>query len=135
MFDFRRACVDSRRPGPSIVARTSDSGAEKPFIGLSGSIGGLLFENLSALGTPLHGPSMDAPDPPPRAADWRADLARYSGLGLTFGVTVTLFALGGWWLDGRLGSSPWGLLVGTGLGFAGGLISMVKKLPPPGGGR
>lgn len=64
-----------------------------------------------------------------RPSDWRADLARYSGLGLTFGLTVTLFALGGWWLDGKVDSSPWFLLLGTALGFTGALISLVKKLP------
>ena len=102
---------------------------------LSGSLGGALFENLSELGPRLPGPRMAASDPSPRPADWRADLARYSGLGLTFGVTVTLFALGGWWIDGRLESSPWGLLLGTGLGFTGGLISLVKKLPSSGSTR
>ena len=57
------------------------------------------------------------------------DLYRYSGLGLQFAASVALFALGGPWLDGRMGSSPWFLLVGVFLGFAGGLISILKKFP------
>jgi len=60
------------------------------------------------------------------------DLYRYSGVGLQFAGTVGLFALGGYWLDARWGSSPWLLLVGVFLGFAGGLVSIVKKVAPPG---
>ena len=57
------------------------------------------------------------------------DLARYSGLGLQFAVTILVFALLGRWLDGRLGWSPGCLLAGVFLGFGLGLYSMVKKLP------
>jgi F0F1-type ATP synthase assembly protein I len=58
------------------------------------------------------------------------DLARYSGLGLAFAATVGVFAFAGRWLDERLGSSPWLLLVGVFLGFGLGLYSMIKKVPP-----
>jgi len=58
-----------------------------------------------------------------------ADLYRYSGLGLQFAATVGLFALGGRWLDGKLGSSPWLLLAGVFTGFALGLYSLLSKLP------
>lgn len=47
-----------------------------------------------------------------------ATILRYSGLGLEMGTAVGLGVLLGWWLDGRLGSSPWGLLAGVALGFA-----------------
>jgi F0F1-type ATP synthase assembly protein I len=61
------------------------------------------------------------------------DLYLYSGLGFQFAATVGLFALGGRWLDGKWGSSPWLLLVGVFTGFALGLVSMLSKLP--GGAR
>ena len=35
----------------------------------------------------------------------------------------------GWWLDGKLGTAPWLMLVGIALGAAGGFYSMVKKVP------
>lgn len=58
------------------------------------------------------------------------DLYRYSGLGLQFAATVGLSALAGNWLDGRLGTSPWLLLLCVFLGFGLGLYSMIKKIPP-----
>ena len=64
-----------------------------------------------------------------------ADYARYAGLGIQFSVTISLFALGGWWLDERLGSRPWFLILGVFLGFGGGLVSLVKKVPATTGGR
>ena len=67
-----------------------------------------------------------------------SDAFRYAGLGLTFAVTVGLFALGGFFLDGRLGTSPLFLIVAVFTGFGLGLYSMVSKLPssrrPAGGG-
>jgi F0F1-type ATP synthase assembly protein I len=45
----------------------------------------------------------------------------FAGVGLQFAVTIVLFALAGIWLDKRLGTSPWLLLLmvfgGAGLGF------------------
>jgi len=57
------------------------------------------------------------------------DAFRYAGMGMTFAVTVGLFALGGFFLDGRLGTSPLFLIVAVFLGFGLGLYSMVSKLP------
>lgn len=48
-------------------------------------------------------------------------LARYSGHGLTLAMAMGLFMLAGWWVDGRLGTTPvltiLGALVGAGAGF------------------
>ena len=74
-----------------------------------------------------------APKPSGRSGPG-SDYARYGGLGLQFAMTIAVFALGGWWLDGKLGWSPWLLLTGVFLGFFGGLISMVKKVPGGAGG-
>ncbi|HLQ36695.1 MAG TPA: AtpZ/AtpI family protein, partial [Planctomycetota bacterium] len=38
------------------------------------------------------------------------------GAGITFAVTVALFTLGGWWVDGKLGSTPLFVLIGVFLG-------------------
>jgi hypothetical protein len=52
------------------------------------------------------------------------------GAGLTFAVSVALFALGGSWLDSKLGTSPWLVLVGCLLGIFGGGLHMVHELAP-----
>jgi len=48
-------------------------------------------------------------------------LARFSGHGLTLALSMGLFLLGGWWLDGKLGTTPLltivGALTGAGAGF------------------
>ena len=56
------------------------------------------------------------------------DVYRLAGVGVQFAATIGVFALLGWWLDRKLGTSPWLLVVGVFLGFAGGLISMVSKV-------
>ena len=47
--------------------------------------------------------------------------SEFAGIGLQFAVTLVVFALGGVWLDRRLGTSPWLLIVlvlgGAGLAF------------------
>ncbi len=49
---------------------------------------------------------------------------------LTFAVAVALFGYGGYWLDGRWGTSPWFLLLGVTLGTVGGFLHVVLKLAP-----
>ena len=62
------------------------------------------------------------------------DMTRLGGMGLHFAATIAVFGGGGYWLDSRLGSSPWLLIVGVFLGFGLGLYSMVLKLGPAGSG-
>ena len=57
------------------------------------------------------------------------DLYRYSGLGASYAATLGVFGYAGYWLDQRLGSSPWLLILGVFLGFALGTYSLAKKLP------
>ncbi|MGE3171326.1 MAG: AtpZ/AtpI family protein [Planctomycetota bacterium] len=59
-----------------------------------------------------------------------SDSARSLGAGLTFAVTVALFALGGHWLDGRTGTSPLFVLLGVLLGIVGGTIHLLRVLSP-----
>jgi F0F1-type ATP synthase assembly protein I len=77
------------------------------------------------------------PTPPgePGAEERSSDFARYAGLGVQFGVTVALLSLGGYALDNWTGTSPLFLLIGVGLGFAGGLISLIRHVPPVRGDR
>jgi hypothetical protein len=58
-------------------------------------------------------------------------LARYGALGLQFAASVGLLAWGGFWLDGRLGTSPWFLMAGASLGFAGSILAIIRAVPPP----
>jgi len=57
-------------------------------------------------------------------AVWRG--ARHASVGLELGVAVAIGALGGWWLDGKYGWSPWGVCIGTLLGVAAGINSLVR---------
>ncbi len=55
---------------------------------------------------------------------------KYAGLGVQFAATILAFTGAGWWIDSKLGSRPWFLIGGMILGFAGGMISLVRKVPP-----
>jgi len=55
---------------------------------------------------------------------------RALGAGLTLAASVGLFAYGGLWLDGRLGSKPLFLLVGVGCGIVGGILHLIRVLAP-----
>lgn len=54
--------------------------------------------------------------------------SEFAGVGIQFAATIVVFAFAGIWLDKRLGTSPWFVLVlvlgGAGLGF----WSMVRRL-------
>jgi F0F1-type ATP synthase assembly protein I len=54
--------------------------------------------------------------------------AQYAGLGLTFGAGIVLFTLLGSWLDNRLGTSPWGVMLGVFGGFALSLLWVYRRL-------
>jgi len=52
------------------------------------------------------------------------------GAGMTLAASVGLFAYGGLWLDGQLGTRPWFLLLGVVCGITGGLLHLVRVLAP-----
>ena len=54
--------------------------------------------------------------------------AAYLGLGLQFGLAIILFMFVGKWLDARLGTSPWLLILGVFVGAAGGFYSIYRRL-------
>jgi len=54
--------------------------------------------------------------------------ARYSSIGIELGISVVIGVLGGWWVDGQLDSSPWGLLIGMALGITAAIRSISRTL-------
>ncbi|MDR2724485.1 MAG: AtpZ/AtpI family protein [Candidatus Adiutrix sp.] len=77
------------------------------------------------------------PEPPPLKEDPKFEglkktfgpgeasaLAQASAVGLTFVVAIVLGLAGGWWLDGRWGTSPLGLLLGLFIGIAAGFKNL-----------
>lgn len=60
-----------------------------------------------------------------------SDAAKFIGLGLEIAVVFCAPVLAGYWLDGRYGSRPWGVLVGALLGAAGAgrlLLGVVRSV-------
>jgi len=62
-----------------------------------------------------------------------SQLAPYMGMGLQLAAAMTAFGALGWWLDSRLGTEPWLLLVGVVLGATGGMISVIRTALRQGG--
>lgn len=52
---------------------------------------------------------------------------QYLGLGLEMAVGVGLGYVVGSWLDKKYGWAPWGVLVGSMLGLAGGMYLLIKQ--------
>jgi F0F1-type ATP synthase assembly protein I len=53
-------------------------------------------------------------------------LARLASVGIEFSVSTIIGLLGGKWLDGKLGTQPWLMLVGLVLGVTAGLRSLLR---------
>jgi F0F1-type ATP synthase assembly protein I len=51
----------------------------------------------------------------------------FAGMGLQFAVTILVFTAAGVWLDRRLGSSPWLLILAVFVGAGGGFYSIYRK--------
>jgi F0F1-type ATP synthase assembly protein I len=52
---------------------------------------------------------------------------RYSGVGLELAGATAGLALVGYWIDGKYGTAPWGILGGVIIGIVGGLYNMVRE--------
>ena len=54
--------------------------------------------------------------------------AEFAGIGLQFGMTIGVFVFAGVWLDNRLRSSPWFVLLCTFAGAFGGFYSIYRRV-------
>lgn len=54
--------------------------------------------------------------------------AEFAGIGLQFALTILVFVFMGVWLDRRLGTSPWLVLICVFAGAAGGFYSMYRRV-------
>jgi F0F1-type ATP synthase assembly protein I len=52
---------------------------------------------------------------------------RYSGVGLELAGAMAGLAFIGYWIDGRFGTQPWGILGGVVIGLVGGLYNLVRE--------
>ena len=52
---------------------------------------------------------------------------RYSGVGLELAGATAGLALVGYWIDGKFGTSPWGMLAGVIIGIVGGLYNLIRE--------
>jgi F0F1-type ATP synthase assembly protein I len=55
-------------------------------------------------------------------------MARFAGVGFQFAGAILLFLFVGRWLDSRLGTEPWLLLLGVMVGAVAGFYSMYRQL-------
>ena len=58
---------------------------------------------------------------------WQA-AGQYTGYGLTWALSTLLFLLGGWWLDGKLGTMPLFLILGAFVGAGAGFYSLYSHI-------
>jgi ATP synthase protein I len=58
---------------------------------------------------------------------WRG-LGPLLHLGLTFVACIVIGLGGGFWLDRALGTDPWLLLVGLGIGIAAGFVNLFRAM-------
>jgi F0F1-type ATP synthase assembly protein I len=48
-------------------------------------------------------------------------------MGIEFAAVIAGFGLLGYWIDAHYQTSPWGLLVGVGLGLVGGMYNLIRE--------
>lgn len=77
-------------------------------------------DDTSKAGTP------QAPRAPRGPAD--PQYMKYAGAGLQFALTFLACGALGWWLDGKLGTTPWLMIAGILLGACGAMYSLVRRL-------
>ena len=56
----------------------------------------------------------------------RVRWTRLAGMGTELAGAVLAFTLLGWWIDRKLETDPWGVLIGACLGIVGGLYNLVR---------
>jgi F0F1-type ATP synthase assembly protein I len=78
---------------------------------------------------------MDPSAPSKKTISSAKDLGRYAGMGVQFAGSIVLLGAVGWWLDGKLDTSPWLLITGVFAGAVGGFIAMLRAVPPARGAK
>ena len=76
----------------------------------------------------MSGPDMSGDRPEPRHTSSMPSGAEYAGAGFQLAVTLVVFMFLGLWLDKRLGSSPWFVIICIFVGAAAGFFSLYRKL-------
>lgn len=64
----------------------------------------------------------------PEYAAGQPQAAEVMGVGLQFAAAIVIFLFVGRWLDDRLGTAPWLLILGVMVGAGGGFYSMYRRL-------
>jgi ATP synthase protein I len=64
----------------------------------------------------------------PRSAQTALSTSEFAGVGVQFAATTLVFVFAGVWLDKRLHSSPWFVLICVFVGAAAGFYSMYSKV-------
>jgi F0F1-type ATP synthase assembly protein I len=57
--------------------------------------------------------------------------SKFAGMGVQFVVVILLFLFAGKWLDTRLGTAPWLLILGVFGGAGASMYAMYRKVFPP----
>jgi F0F1-type ATP synthase assembly protein I len=76
----------------------------------------------------MSDPGPTAKGPKARNASTPPSGAEYAGAGLQLALTLVVFMFLGIWLDKRLGSSPWFVLICVFVGAAAGFYSIYRRL-------
>lgn len=71
---------------------------------------------------------MANPSDPDDSRGWARQLATLGHVGTMFPVAIGLGFLGGWWIDGRLGTRPWLALLGFAFGVAAALRNLIRSV-------
>ena len=71
--------------------------------------------------------ALNSESPGPRRPDVPG-AAQYAGLGVTFAAAIVGCTLLGSWADTRLGTTPWGVMLGVFGGFALSLLWVYRRL-------
>jgi ATP synthase protein I len=62
----------------------------------------------------------------PRGGRQLAALTKLASVGIEFSISTLVGLLGGRWLDGKLGTEPWLMIVGLVLGVSAGMRSLLR---------
>jgi ATP synthase protein I len=65
--------------------------------------------------------------PPGEESSWKA-LAELSSIGMTLVLATVIGLAGGYYLDRWLGTSPWLIMIGLGLGIAAGFVNFFRSV-------